>query len=178
VTYGGLTAEHYWYQETEVWKHPILANFVPPRVLQARSVRRIKAPDDDFYFTHSAANAKRLADRGVTVTIGAHGQREGLASHWEVWAFAKGGMSPVQALQTATIAAAQKLGFDSDLGSLEPGKLADLVVLDANPLVNIRDTDKVHRVMLNGRLYEATTLNETVTGERVTQPFYWERDEE
>lgn len=175
VTYGGLTSEHYWYQETDVWKHPILANFVPPHILQPRSVRRIKAPFEDFHHVTSAATAKRLADQGVNVSIGAHGQREGLASHWEIWGFAQGGMSAVEALRSATIAPAEKLGFDRDIGSLEVGKLADLVVLDVNPLEDIFQSDKVDMVMLNGRLYEAATLNETVTGERRTEPFYWQR---
>jgi len=174
VTYGGLTAEHYWYQETDVWKHPILANFVPPHILQPRSVRRIKAPDEDFYHVTSAATSKQLADQGVNVSIGAHGQREGLASHWEMWGFAQGGMSPLEALKSATIAPAEKLGLEHDLGSLEAGKLADLVVLDANPLDDIFKSDRINMVMLNGRLYEAATLHETVTGDRVTQPFYWQ----
>ena len=174
VTYGGLTAEHYWYQETEVWKHPILASFVPPHILQPRSVRRIKAPDDDFHHLKSAATSKLLAERGVSVSIGAHGQREGLACHWEMWGFAQGGMSPIEALRTATIASAEKLGFDDDIGSLEVGKLADLVVLDANVLEDIYQSDKVRMVMLNGRLYEAATLNEKVTGDRRTQSFYWQ----
>jgi imidazolonepropionase-like amidohydrolase len=175
VTFGGLTAEHFWYQETDVWKHPILSNFVPPHVLNPRAVRRIKAPLDDFHHIAVAANARRLAERGVIVTTGAHGQREGLASHWEVWAFAQGGMSSLDALRTATIAPARKLGMDRDLGSLEAGKLADLVILDSNPLEDIYQSDKVDMVMLNGRLYDAATLNETVTGERTTQPFYWQR---
>ena len=175
VTYGGLTAEHYWYQKTDVWKHPLLSNFAPPHILQPRSVRRIKAPDEDFYHVTSAATAKQLADRGVTVTIGAHGQREGLGSHWEIWGFAQGGMSPVEALRSATIVAAEKLGFDQDIGSLEAGKLADLVVLDSNPLEDIYQSDKVNMVMLNGRLYEAATLDETVTGGRKTQAFYWQK---
>ncbi len=173
VTYGGLTVEHYWYKETEVWKHPILSNFVPPRVLQPRSVRRITAPDEEFYHVKSAATAKILADAGVNVSIGAHGQREGLASHWEMWGFAQGGMSPVEALRSATTAPAAKLGFEQDLGSLEEGKLADLVILDVNPLEDIFQSDKVNMVMLNGRLYDAATLNERITGDRTTKPFYW-----
>jgi imidazolonepropionase-like amidohydrolase/Tol biopolymer transport system component len=174
VTYGGLSAETYWYQETEVWKHPILSKFVPPHILQPRSVRRLKAPDSDYYHTASAATAKLLADKGVLVSIGAHGQREGLGSHWEIWSFAQGGMSSIDALKTATTAPAKALGYDKDLGSLEVGKLADLVVIDANVVENIYQTDKVEMVMLNGRLYDAATLNEKVTGNRTTQPFYWQ----
>jgi imidazolonepropionase-like amidohydrolase/Tol biopolymer transport system component len=174
VTYGGLRGEDYWYQETEVWKHPILTNFVPSHILRPRSVRRVLAPNSDYYHTVSAATAKRLADRGVMVSIGAHGQREGLASHWEMWGFALGGMSSIEALRAATSTPAKALGFDADLGSLEVGKLADLVVIDADIVDDIFQSDKVEMVMLNGRLYDAATLNETVTGNRKTQAFYWQ----
>lgn len=175
VTYGGLSAETYWYQEMQVWKHPILSNFVPPDILRPRSVRRTIAPDSEYYHTASAATAKLLAEHGVLVSIGAHGQREGLGSHWEIWSFVQGGMSPIEALRAATIVPAKALGFANDLGSLEAGKLADLVVIDANVLEDIFATDQVSKVMLNGRLYDAATLNETVTGDRKTQPFYWQR---
>jgi len=174
VTFGGISGEDWWYQVADVWKHPILSQFVPPDILRPRSVRRQMAPWEDYYHVVSAATAKQLADAGVNVTIGAHGQREGLASHWEMWTFAQGGMSAVEALRTATIAPAEKIGMAADIGSLEAGKLADLIVLDANPLEDIYQTDKVDMVMLNGRLYEASTLNETVTGSRTTKPFYWQ----
>ncbi len=175
VTYGGLSGETYWYQETDVWKHPILSQFVPPQILRPRSVRRTLAPESEYYHDRNAATAKLLADRGVLVSIGAHGQREGLGSHWEIWSFVQGGMSPIEALQAATIVPANALGYANDLGSLEPGKLADLVVIDADILEDIFRSDHVSMVMLNGRLYDAATLNETVTGDRVTQPFYWQR---
>jgi Tol biopolymer transport system component/imidazolonepropionase-like amidohydrolase len=174
VTYGGISGEDYWYQASDVWKHPILTQFVPPHILQPRSIRRQMAPWEDYYHVVSAETSKQLLDVGVNVSIGAHGQREGLASHWEIWTFAQGGMSPVEALRTATILPAEKIGMQADIGSLETGKLADLVVLDANPLEDIYQSDKVEMVMLNGRLYEAATLNETVTGGRTTQPFYWQ----
>ena len=108
------------------------------------------------------------------VSIGGHGQREGLASHWEMWSFARGGMSPVQALRTATTEPARHLGFDKDIGSLEKGKLADLVILSDNPLEDIRNTDKVEHVMLGGRLYESETMNEVHTGDTKRLPYWWE----
>jgi imidazolonepropionase-like amidohydrolase len=91
-----------------------------------------------------------------------------------MWSFVKGGWTPLQALQAATVNPARTLGLSRDVGSLEVGKLADLVVLDANPVENIRNTEKVSQVMLGGRLYDAATLNERVTGNRVRQAYWWE----
>jgi imidazolonepropionase-like amidohydrolase len=174
VTYGGIRGENYYYQEADVWKHPILSKHVPPQVLQARAVRRQMAPEEDYADADAGYGAKLLMEAGVLVSIGGHGQREGLASHWEMWSFARGGMSPLQALSTATVLPAQHLGFFDDIGSLEKGKLADLVILDNNPLENIRNTDGVDHVMLGGRLYKADTMNEVVTGDKERLPYWWE----
>lgn len=174
VTYNGLTSEDYFYQVTDVWKHPILANFVPPTVLQPRAVRRPMAPESDYKDDDSAASAKVLMEAGVLVSTGGHGQREGLATHWEMWSFVRGGMSPMQAMSAATINPANYLGLDNDLGSLAAGKLADLVILDANPLDNIRNTDKISQIMLNGRLYASDDLREVVTGDKRLKPFWWQ----
>ena len=107
--------------------------------------------------------------------MGAHGQLQGLGAHWEIWMLAQGGMTAMEALAAATINPARSLGLDRELGSLEAGKLADLVVLDRNPLENIRNTDSVSMVMVNGRLYDAATLNEIASGTRKRGPLYWER---
>lgn len=174
VTYGGLTAEDYYYQDTEVWKHPLLSRYVPPTLLRARSVRRVMAPEEEFRDDDAAAAAKQLLDRGINVNIGAHGQREGLGSHWEIWSFARGGFSPMEALSTATINPARYLKMDADIGSIEKRKLADLVIMDANPLEDIRNTDKISHVMINGRLYEAGSLKEVHSGDGELKPFYWQ----
>ncbi|MHA6289525.1 amidohydrolase family protein [Maricaulis sp. CAU 1757] len=174
VTYGGLAGDPYWRQATNVWEHPILSQHVPPRVLQAGSVRRTTAPEADFVDDDNAREAHKLYRRGVDVAIGAHGQQQGLAAHWEMWSFARGGFSPLEALETATVMPARHLGFDRDLGTLEAGKLADLVVLRENPLEDIGHTDEIEYVMLNGRLYDPMTMEEVVTGDALAPQYFWE----
>jgi len=111
----------------------------------------------------------------VIVSTGGHGQQQGLATHWEMWSHVRGGATPLEALRYATSDGARAYGF-KDIGSLEPGKLADLVILTANPLEDIRNTDDIAQVMVNGRLYDAATLSETVTGTRRRLPYFWEQE--
>ena len=174
VTYGGPAGDPYWRAHTDVWRHPLLTRHAPPAALAAQNARREIAPESDYVDGESAREAKKLADRGVQVSIGAHGQQPGLGAHWELWSFVRGGWSPIEALRAGTIMPATSLGYAKDIGSLEPGKLADLVVLDADPTVDIRNSEKVRQVMLGGRLYDAATLNEVATGSYRRAPYWWE----
>ncbi|MXP10312.1 amidohydrolase family protein [Pseudoblastomonas halimionae] len=173
VTYSGLAGDPYWRQATDVFANPLLVHS-PPEWLLAGTARRTKAPEWAFYDDENAREAKKLAERGVEVSIGAHGQQPGIAAHWELWSFVRGGMSPVEALRAGTIVPARSLGMDRDIGSLEAGKLADLIVLDADPSEDIRNSDKIRYVMLGGRMYDARTMNEVKTGDAQRLPYWWE----
>ena len=174
VSYGGLAGDPYWRQATDVFKQPLLVANIPPTILAEDNSRRIKAPDSNFVDDDNAREAHKLAQRGVLVSIGAHGQQAGIGSHWELWSFVRGGMTPIEALAAGTIVPAKSLGMAKDIGSLEPGKLADLVVLDKDPTQDIRNSETVHRVMLGGHLYDPMTMDEVDTGNRKRAPYWWE----
>ncbi len=177
VNYGGLTGEYQWYQNTEVWKKKPLANFMPRHILDERSRHRIMAPEEEYEngYILVSKSCKKLQDAGVNINLGAHGQLNGLGAHWELWMLQQGGMSNLQALRCATLNGAKHLGMDKEIGSLETGKLADLIVLDKNPLENIRNSESVRYVMVNGRLYEAATLNEIGNYDKKRTKFWFEQ---
>ncbi len=174
VGYGGLSGEYYWYQHENVWEKEHLLQFTPREIVDARSRRRTMAEEEDFNHVLISQGAKRIVDAGGRVQLGAHGQLQGLGAHWELWMLQQGGMTPLEALRAATLDGARYLGLDRELGSIEVGKLADLVVLDRNPLDDIRGTEAVSMVMVNGRLYETATMNEV--GSSKSRPaFHFQR---
>lgn len=174
VSYGGIWGENYWYAQSNVWEHPRLSKFVPERVLRPRSMRRNIAPDEHYNHFNAAAGAYALQNEGVLVTAGAHGQREGLAQHWEIWMMEQGGMSPYQALRTATIDAAKALGMDHAIGSIERGKLADIIVIDGDVMSDLRQSENVSKVMVNGRLFDAETMHELGAQAKERTPFFFD----
>jgi Tol biopolymer transport system component/imidazolonepropionase-like amidohydrolase len=161
VGYGGISGENYWYDTTDVWRDKRLANFVPRWVVEPRSVRRTKAPTEDYNHINSSSICKALNDVGITVHIGAHGQLAGLGAHWELWMLNQGGMTTMESLRAATIQGARYIGLDKDLGTIEAGKLADLIVLDADPSKNLRDSLSIKWVVANGRVFDSMTMDET-----------------
>ena len=176
VSYGAVSGEYYWYQHTNVWENQRLNRFTPRAVLDTRSRHRTMLPEEEYTNGHIrvSQHLKKLSDAGVKVNMGAHGQIQGIGAHWEIWMMQQGGMSNHEALKTATINPAQSLGFDEWIGSLEAGKLADLIVLDKNPLENIRNTESIRYTMINGRLYDADTMNEVGNYNTPRGKFYWE----
>jgi Tol biopolymer transport system component/imidazolonepropionase-like amidohydrolase len=172
VAYGGAFGENYWYQESPVWNDPLLQQYVPRRILDARARRPTTQPMEEWNHIAIAQQAKALMDLGVNVETGAHGQREALGEHWEIWMMAQGGMTPMQALRTGTLNGARALGMDRDIGSLEVGKLADMVVMNTNPLENIRNTRDIAYTVANGRVYDSH-MDEVGRRNRPRQPFWF-----
>jgi imidazolonepropionase-like amidohydrolase/Tol biopolymer transport system component len=158
VGYGGPWGEEYWYQHEDVWANERLQRFVPRFVLDPRSRRRTLYPANEFNTQRSSGICKALVDAGGAVQLGAHGQLAGLGAHWELEMFAQGGMSTHEALRSATLSGARYVGLDKDLGSLEPGKLADLLVCPGDALADLTRLRALRYTMLNGRLYDAATL--------------------
>jgi imidazolonepropionase-like amidohydrolase/Tol biopolymer transport system component len=175
VSFGSISGEYYWYQHTNVWENTRLLNFFPRPTIDARSRRRLMVPEDDFGHISISTDATALVNAGGKVQLGAHGQLQGLAAHWELWMLEQGGMTPLQAIRAATLDGAYYIGLDDNIGSLTSGKLADLVVMNENPLENIRNTESIVYVMKNGRLYDAETMHEIDNHPRERAAFYWEK---
>lgn len=98
---------------------------------------------------------------------------QGLGYHWELQALAEGGMTPRELLRAATIQGAEALGLAQDLGSIEPGKLADLVVLGRDPLVDIRHASAIRYVVKDGEVFEGDTLDRIWPSPRPLPPLPW-----
>ena len=152
VSYNGPQGEGAFHQTERLWEDPKLLTFFPKDYLIGFR-RPTRYFDDDIWAVDMAREIRKLAAAGVSLQVSGHGQMHGLDKHWEMELLSRGGFSPAEIVAIATIKSARYLGLDRQLGSIEPGKLADLIVLDANPLEDIRNTRAIAMVMQNGVLY-------------------------
>ncbi len=188
VTYGGPWVENYFYTRENPHADAKLRNFTPADDFDSKTRRRgtgaggSSGPggwfmEDEYNFKEHGAFIRDLVAAGGKAGIGSHGQLQGLGYHWELWTVHAGGLSNHDALRVATLMGAEALGLDGDLGSIEAGKLADLVILEGNPLTDIRNSNTVQLVMRNGRLYNGDTLDEVWPRQRALPPQPWRHAE-
>ena len=177
VMYGGPWAEEYFFVNENPHDDEKIRRFMPHFIVDAKSQRRLWFRDEEHAFYRAAAEAAKIQRAGGLVGVGSHGQFQGLGFHWEMWALESGGMTPMEVLEAATIDGAEIIGRHDEIGSIEPGKFADLVILDANPLDDLRNTNEIGRVMQNGRLYDADTMDQVWPEEKALEPFwFWDED--
>ena len=174
VQYNAQSMREYFFTRSDVRDNTKLQRFYPRNRLDELTERRPGwQTDAEFAFVEGAELTAKLQRAGGLVGVGGHAELQGLGYHWEMWAYAMGGMTPAEILRAATIDGARIIGVGEDLGSIEVGKLADLVILDANPLDDIRNTTAIHQVMQNGRLYDGDTLDQVWPEARPLPAFWW-----
>ena len=176
---GNPGGREYFFTRTEVHDDKKLARFNPHPWLDLTTRRRtVWARDDEFAFEQVVDTAARVQRAGGLIGVGGHGEMQGLGVHWEMWIMAMGGMTNPEVLRAATIDGARIVGINQDLGSIEEGKLADLVVLQENPLEDIRNTNKIRYVMKNGEFFDGDTLDQIWPEKKKLPPFWWWSEEE
>jgi hypothetical protein len=172
VSYGGPWAENYFYTRESPYRDSKLRRFMPANTIAGRTQRIPWFLEEEFTFPALARQAAKIIRAGGRVGVGAHGQLQGLGYHWEMWALASGGLTPLEVLTAATRHGAGMIGVDEDIGTIEAGKLADLVVLRRDPLEDVRNTTEIEYVVKGGELFEAETLDK-LWPEKVPLPDQW-----
>ncbi|GIL39085.1 amidohydrolase family protein [Roseiterribacter gracilis] len=154
---------------------PKLNRFAPRFIVDMKTRKRQWREAEDDPFPAFAEGGAQIVRAGGVVGIGSHGEIPGLGFHWEMQAHVRGGWTPVETLRAGTIGSAEAIGRSADLGTIEKGKIADLVVLDRDPLIDIRNAEAISHVMQGGRLYDAATLNEVWPRQRAfPRPWHWD----
>jgi Tol biopolymer transport system component/imidazolonepropionase-like amidohydrolase len=175
VAYGAPWSENYWFENESPASDAKLRRWVPWELLDNMVRRRAQwfLPEE---YGHSliARGVTDVVRAGGRAGLGSHGQLQGLGAHWETWNLGSGGLTPHETLQVVTMHSAEAIGLQQDVGSLEAGKLADLLVLDRNPLDNLKNTNSIRYVMKNGELYEGDTLNMVWPQQKpLPKQFWW-----
>ncbi|MEE4451619.1 amidohydrolase family protein [Novosphingobium resinovorum] len=176
VLYGGYPALFDYIVNERPQDDPKVRRFMPPGVLVQKLTNRHWQPAEAQTYQRFAADTLKVQRAGGLVGMGSHGEMQGIGYHWELQMYASGGATPMEVLHAATIGSAEVIGRKDEIGSLEPGKLADLLILDADPRADIRNTRRIGAVMKNGRLYDPATLDEIWPRQR-KQPAPWFAEE-
>ncbi len=178
VNYGSEFGQYYWRQKMNIHDDPKVMRFTPHELVDRVARRRPLLLEDEYTFPQIAAGAAGVFARGGHVGLGSHGEQQGIGAQWELWMLQSGGMTPWQALYSATMHGAESIGLEKQIGSVEPGKLADLLVLNANPLENIHKSNDIVYVIKNGEVFDAAKLDEVWPAERKFPKFFWQRSDE
>ncbi|MGE0863907.1 MAG: amidohydrolase family protein [Vicinamibacterales bacterium] len=178
VAYGAPWSENYWFENENPAQDAKLRKWIPWELLDGMVRRRPQwFLPEEYGHTLIAKGVADIVRAGGKAGLGSHGQLQGLGAHWETWNLASGGLTPLETLRIITLSSAEAIALHQDVGSLETGKLADLLVLDRNPLENIKNTNSIRYVMKNGELYEADTLNAIwPEAKALPKQFWWDTE--
>jgi Tol biopolymer transport system component len=165
ISHGGPPGGHDFIERTGALTDPRIAKWYPANARERLFARLPWVAPRDYVYGPMATGATAIQRAGGVVGIGAHGNYPGVGTHWEIQAHVAGGMSPHEALRAATLGSATAIGRQGELGSLETGKLADFVVLDADPLADVANTLRIHRVVKDGRVYDEAALRRPPAGQ-------------
>jgi imidazolonepropionase-like amidohydrolase len=171
-SYGGPSSINGFFISTEVHDDPKLQRFIPHNILDSLTKRRRWYRQEEYFYPKGAAAAAKIVRAGGRVCIGGHGELQGISVHWDMWAL-NSGMTNYEVLRAATLHGAEAIGHAQDLGSIEVGKLADLIVLTGNPLDDIRNTNAIKYVMKNGELFDGDTLDQIWPQQKTLQRMWW-----
>ncbi len=177
VTYGGPWGENYFFTNMSPHDDEKVNRFMPHSIVDQRTKRAQWFRDEEYAFTRIADSAIDIQRAGGKVGVGSHGQFQGLAYHWELWMLGSGKATSMEALKAATIDGAHIIGHEQEVGSIEAGKFADLVILNSDPRADLKNTTDIHRVMMNGRLYNDDTMDQVWPKAEVL-PKLWFHDQE
>ena len=177
VSYGAEFGQFYWRQRMNIHDDPKVMRFTPHEQVDSVARRRPLLLDEEYIFPQIAQGAAGVVRAGGHVALGSHGEQQGIGAHWELWMLQSGGMTQWQALHCATMNGAESIGLEKQVGSLEPGKLADLLVLNSNPLDDIRNSRDLLYVVKNGVVYSADSLDEVWPTKRQFPPFFWHKED-
>ena len=168
----GIWSEEYFYQERDLWNDAKLQRWNPWQYLVPHTRRRMMRPVTDYNFPIVSQGVADVVAAGGYGPLGQHSRQNALSAHWELWMLAEG-MGAHGALEAASMHGAKYLGAERDIGSIEVGKLADLIVTNTNPLDNIRNSADMRYVMKGGVLYDSDTLDELWPRQRKFGRYPW-----